>query len=158
MCGSRTVSRACGPPRSGRRPGCAETRDGGATWRGDDSGLRHHYLWGLAVDPGDPATVVISAARGPQQAHNPHAAASTLYRRVGDDPWQEVRAGLPEEQGTIAAVLAGNAAEPGVVYAVSNHGLFRSPDAGQSWERLALDWPERYRRQRPHALVVVETA
>jgi hypothetical protein len=65
-----------------------------------------------------------------------------------------VRGGLPDTEGTIASVL--DAAEPGVFYALNNHGLYRSPDAGKNWERLDVSWPERYLRQHPQALLVTE--
>jgi hypothetical protein len=39
----------------------AESLDGGQTWSRFDEGLSHHYLWGLAVDPTDPDTVVSGA-------------------------------------------------------------------------------------------------
>ena len=137
--------------------GYAESLDGGTSWRGRDAGLKHRYLWGLAVDPADPETILVSAARGPQQAHTPASAESTIYRKARGNRWQEVRAGLPPSKGTVAYQLAANPAEPGVFYAATNQGLYRSPDAGLSWEQLELDWPESYRGQRVHALVVVET-
>jgi photosystem II stability/assembly factor-like uncharacterized protein len=134
--------------------GYLESPDGGDTWERHPEGLTHHYLWGLAVDPQDPNTVLISASSGPMQAHSAGAAESTVYRREDGGPWQEVRGGLPDTEGTIASVL--DAAEPGVFYALNNHGLYRSPDAGKNWERLDVSWPERYLRQHPQALLVTE--
>lgn len=134
--------------------GYAESRDGGATWEYLGEGMRSHYLWGLAVDPADPETVVVSAAADPQRAHNPRGAESTLYRRGAGEPWQEIPAAEPA--GTLATVLAANPAEPHVFYAANNRGLFRSPDAGRSWERIALEWPDDPLQYRPAALEVVE--
>jgi photosystem II stability/assembly factor-like uncharacterized protein len=135
--------------------GYAESRDGGETWRRIGDGLRHHYLWSVAVDPADPETIVVSASSGPAEAHNATSANSTIYRRADGGPWREVRAGLPESQGTLVAVLATNQAEPGVFYLASNRGVFRSEDKGQAWERLAIDWPEPYLRARPAALIAL---
>jgi len=67
-----------------------------------------------------------------------------------------VRAGLPQTKGTIASVLATDGVEPGVFYALNNHGMYRSRDAGKEWERLEMPWPERHRRQRPQSLLVAE--
>jgi hypothetical protein len=39
----------------------AESLDGGQTWSRFGEGLSHHYLWGLAVDPTDPDTVISGA-------------------------------------------------------------------------------------------------
>lgn len=133
--------------------GYAESHDAGVTWQRFGTGLRHHYLWGVAVDPGNPETVVVSGARGPREAHNPTSAESTIYRRTGGGAWQEVRAGLPDPKGILRPVLAANEAEPGVFYLASNHGIFRSEDAGLTWERLAVAWPERFRHQHVQGLV-----
>lgn len=134
--------------------GYAESGDAGTTWRRFAEGLRHHYLWGVAVDPGDPETVVVSAASSPWEAHNPRVAESTIYRKTTGEPWQEVRKGLPEVEGRTVAVVAANQDEPGVFYALTNTGLYRSPDAGLNWERLDLSPDDHY--QRPTALAVVE--
>lgn len=48
--------------------GYAESPDGGDTWTKPNRGLSRHYLWRLAVDPGDPDTALVSAARSPRLA------------------------------------------------------------------------------------------
>jgi len=137
--------------------GYAESRTGGVTWTSDDEGLSHSYLWGLAVDPGDPETVLVSAARGPVEAHHADGARSTIYRKVRGSPWQEVRDGLPDPRGRRVITLAAHAAEPGVFYAaLQEGGLYRSADAGRSWERVEVDWPDGYRYQHVHGLAAVE--
>jgi hypothetical protein len=147
----------------GRRHGYAmsasgynESADGGLTWGRPDSGLGDLYLWGLAIDPGDPEVLVVSAAESPQHAHDPLAASSTVYRRARGGDWTEARDGLPGPAGCVAAVLAANPAEPGVFYAASNRdGVHRSPDAGLSWSRLGLAWPDAYERERVADLLVL---
>lgn len=136
--------------------GFAESRDAGDTWERPGAGLEHHYLWGLAVDPGDATTLIVSAAHSPNQAHNPTAAESVIYRRANGSAWRRVAAGLPAEHGTLAAVLAANQAEPGVFYAANNLGLYRSADDGLSWERLDIPWPEGRDARRPASMTVVE--
>ena len=138
--------------------GYAESRDGGESWRGFDEGLRHHYLWGLAVDPADPETILIAAARGPREAHSDAFAEATIYRRTSGPAWQEVRMGLPRPKGTRIYVLAANDAEPGVFFAATAGNLYRSADAGVTWERLDVTWPDGYRTKVVHAMVVVHTS
>lgn len=133
--------------------GFVQSDDGGETWSRPGDGLQHHYLWSVAADPVDPATLVISAAPGPQEAHNPAQALSALYRRSGDAPWQLLREGLPEPRGILASVLATNKAEPHVFYAANNRGVFRSTDAGLTWEQLAITWPASFTLKRPQALI-----
>jgi photosystem II stability/assembly factor-like uncharacterized protein len=137
--------------------GYAESQDGGASWSGYDEGLTRRYVWGLAVDPADPDTVVVSAAPGPGQAHNPRLAEAALYRRSGQSAWQEVRAGLPEPRGTRTYVLAASDAEGGVIYASTREAeLFRSSDAGKTWQHLDVDWPDGYQGKDVGGLVVVD--
>jgi hypothetical protein len=135
--------------------GYAVSRTGGAAWAPDDDGLGCGYLWGLAVDPGDPYTAVVSAAPGPRQAHHPEHAYSTVYRKSAGGAWQEVCLGLPERRGRRVVTLAAHAAEPGVFYAAVQEGaLYRSEDAGASWGRLDVKWPGGYRFHQVHGLAV----
>lgn len=138
--------------------GYAESLDGGATWRRDDAGMRHHYLWGLAVDPADPDTVLVSASRGPMSAHRREAAEATMYRKVAGQPWTEVRDGLPQAEGTRVYGLASNPDEPGVFYAATHEGaVYRSGDSGLTWHALDVDWPQGtlIDSQMPVALAVI---
>ena len=134
--------------------GYMESRDGGVSWQRLSDGIAHLYLYGLAVDPADPDTVIVSAASGARQAHSPEGAESAIYRREAGGPWRKARNGLPQPEGTIISMLAADEAEPGSFYALNNHGLYRSADAGKEWERLEVSWPDRYHHQHPHALLV----
>ena len=137
--------------------GYSESPDGGETWERFSDGLNLHYLWGLAVDPAEPGRVVVSAADGPREAHVPAGARSEIYHRDrAGGPWQKATEGLLAAEGLVAAILAANEAEAGAFYALTNRGLHRSPDGGARWKRLEVAWSERYRHQRPGALVVVE--
>jgi photosystem II stability/assembly factor-like uncharacterized protein len=123
--------------------GYAETTDGGETWAHPQSGLDHRYCWGLAVDPGDPDTVLVSAATGASRAHRLSSADAYLYRRRGDADWERLDdAGIPTGEGVTRAVLAGGRA-PGELFAAHDRGLYRTTDAGDSFERFDLDAPER---------------
>jgi hypothetical protein len=134
--------------------GFAESHDGGTTWQRDDSGRHHHYLWGLAVDPGDPTTVVLSGSPGPRGAHNNETAEAQLYRRSGDEPWQPLTAGLPGPKGTRAYVLATHRAVPGVFYAATNCDLYRSADGGVHWEKQQIAWPDQFALTHVNAIAV----
>lgn len=146
--------------------GYAQSNDGGASWHKEPLGLPHRYLWGLAVDSGDPAILVVSSSPSAREAHararlegqNPHErsrAWATICRREGAGPWQEVREGLPAPEGTPAYVIAAGA--PGEFFAAPHQGdLYRSADAGQSWEALAVRWPTGYQPEDMRGLVAVE--
>jgi hypothetical protein len=135
--------------------GYNESHDAGATWRHLAEGRHHHYLWGMAIDPADPDTVLVSASPNAYKAHHTRAEAfSTIYRKTGSSVWHEVRDGLPSAQGLVAPVLASNAQEPHVFYVLTNKGLYRSQDAGWSWEQLPVPWKEAYLNQHQQALLI----
>jgi hypothetical protein len=137
-----------------RAVGSSRVTKGGESWFRPDDGLSLHYLWSVAADPTDPETLVISAAPGPSQAHNPANAESAIFRRSGGGPFQQVSEGLPAQQGTLASVLAANEAELGAFYAANNQGVFRSQDAGTTWEALPIPWPSGTQFCHVNALVV----
>ncbi len=135
--------------------GFAESMDGGKTWERKDDGLdKGHYLWSIAVDPADPDTIVASASIGPMQAQNIGPAQSFITRREKGKPWERVTVGLPEPSGTTISVVATSQAEPGVFYAANNKGIFRSVDAGKTWKRLSIAWPERYHKQNVQGIAI----
>lgn len=135
--------------------GYFESEDSGASWRQLETGLRHHYLFGVAVDPADPDTVVVSAAPGPFVAYNAARAESMVYRKSGGGDWQPVRTGLPESEGTTVSVLVSTG--PGELWAANNRGVYRSTDTGRTWEHVPVDWPAAYARRDVIAFLVNPT-
>jgi photosystem II stability/assembly factor-like uncharacterized protein len=134
--------------------GYAESRDAGEHWDHPQDGLEHRYVWSVAVDPGDPDTVLVSAARGASRAHGHGGAGgaeSYVYRRTADS-WARVDGGLPVGEGVLRAVLA--AGGPGEFYAATNCGLYRSADAGSTWTPLAA-WADRFADRTVRGLAVV---
>jgi|SRR5689334_18183915 len=124
--------------------GYFESDDAGKTWRKLEAGLHHHYLFSVAVDREEADTVVVSAAAGPFRAYDPSRAESAVYRKAAGSEWREVRGGLPDAKGTTVSTLAATAG--GVFWAANNRGVYRSADGAESWERLAIPWPEPYTR------------
>jgi photosystem II stability/assembly factor-like uncharacterized protein len=122
--------------------GYFESSDAGESWQSPEEGLQHRYLVGVAVDPADPETVIVSAAKGPFVAYRPKSAEAYVYRRTAGTPWERTMSGLPEAKGTVASRFATHTSEPGVIYAANNHGLFRSDDGGRSWKVMDITWPQ----------------
>ena len=50
--------------------GYFESFDYGESWKRPTAGLKHLYLYGLAVDPADPNIIVVSASQSAWQAHS----------------------------------------------------------------------------------------
>ena len=134
--------------------GYAESTDGGETWQEAMEGLDHRYCWSVAVDPAAPDVRVMSAASGAYRAHRPDSAESYCYRRTDEGPWKRVSGGLPTGEGVLRAVV--DSGEAGEFYALNSEGLFRSADAGESWDGVDLGdaWLDRFSRSPPRGLVV----
>ena len=132
--------RATGRLYSAAGDGYFESTTSGVSWERREDGLRHRYAYGLAVEPDDAETVLISAARSAMSAHSAERAESWIYRRTAGEPWRVVSRGLPEAGGTTISSLVADPHDPGVVYAANNRGVYRSADMGESWGRLGIGW------------------
>lgn len=121
--------------------GYFESEDGGETWRSPEEGLEVTYLRSVAIDPGDPDTVLVSGASGPRSAYTAGRSDGRIYRRSGRGSWTRIRDGWPDPPSTIAPLLhAGVTA--GELWAVDERGVHRSGDGGVSWSSV-VGFPER---------------
>jgi hypothetical protein len=118
--------------RSAAGDGYFESRDGGDSWSSPMDGLEVGYLRSVAIDPGDPETVLVSASTGPRTAYGAGRSDGRLFRREGGGRWERVRQGWPEPPNTIAPLLAAGS-HPGELYAADERGVHRSMDGGHSW-------------------------
>src|SRR5687768_3319878 len=63
-----------------------------------------------------------------------------LFRRsAGDEGWQRVGGGLPDDAEVRAIAL--HPRDPQTIYAGTQHGPYRSTDGGQRWTGLAFPDP-----------------
>jgi hypothetical protein len=131
--------------------GYFESDDGGATWTSPRDGLEVGYLRSVAIDPGNPDVVVISASRGPHTAYAAGMSDGRLYRREGQGPWARVRDGWPDPPDTIAPLLAAGQ-RGGELWAADERGVHRSADGGASW-RLWSTNPSRVHHLRGLAIL-----
>ena len=100
------------------------------------AGLDVGYLRSVAIDPGQPDVVVVSASSGPHTAYVAGRSDGRLYRRRTGERWERVRDGWPEPPSTIAPLLCAGAT-PGEMWAADERGVHRSDDSGSSWRRVA---------------------
>jgi hypothetical protein len=113
-----------------------QSDDRGESWSSPEAGLDVTYLRSVAIDPGNPEVVVVSAASHPHSAYMAGRSDGRLYRREGDGRWERVRAGWPDPPATIAPLLAAGGA-PGELWAADERGVHRSADGGRSWGSVA---------------------
>lgn len=116
--------------------GYFESRDGGRTWASPTEGLEVGYLRSVAVDPGDPDTILVSASSRARTAYVAGHSDGRVYRREGGGRWKRVLDGWPERPRTIAPLLRAGR-RPGEFWAADERGVHRSGDGGRSWDTLA---------------------
>jgi photosystem II stability/assembly factor-like uncharacterized protein len=113
-----------------------ESEDGGASWKSPEEGLDVTYLRSVAIDPGDPDVVVVSAASHPHKAYMAGRSDGRLFRREGNGRWRRVTEGWPDPPATIAPLLAAGR-DPGELWAADERGVHRSADGGATWSAIA---------------------
>lgn len=128
--------------------GYFESFDGGSTWSSPSEGLEVGYLRSVAVDPGDPDVVVVSASSRAKTAYVAGESDGRLFRRVGGGAdrgngsdqrhgrWERVTEGRPDPPDTIAPLVRPGS-RPGELWAADERGVHRSDDGGRSWRRVA---------------------
>lgn len=110
------------------------SRDGASSWEFITAGLHAQYLRAVTVSG---TTVLVSASTGPRSSR------AAIYRRRldGADDFERCRGGLPEWfAGNIdTGCLAAQGSR--VVFGTADGRVFRSDDAGGTWELAARDLP-----------------
>jgi photosystem II stability/assembly factor-like uncharacterized protein len=116
--------------------GYFESADGGVSWEAPREGLEVGYLRSVAIDPGRPDVVVVSAASRPRGAYVAGRSDGRLYRRADGGRWERIGDGWPDPPDTIAPLLlAGRVA--GELWAADERGVHRSDDGGSAWRQIA---------------------
>lgn len=137
--------------------GFAESMDGGDSWAKFNDGLGDYtYMVDVAADPGDADTRIASVAEGPYSAYIPERANTRLVRRTGGGAWEFIEAGLPAAEGSSVFALLTDSVRPGVFYAVNNIGIYISEDAGISFEKVDIEWPDKILESRVLDAVLVK--
>jgi hypothetical protein len=110
------------------------SRDGASSWEFTTAGLHAHYLRAVTVSG---PIVLVSASTGPRGSR------AAIYRRRldGADDFERCRSGLPEwlDGNVDTACLAAQGAR--VVFGSADGRIFRSDDAGASWQLAAHGLP-----------------
>lgn len=126
----------------GTGAGVAVSRDAGATWTQPRAGLDRHYGWAVAADRDHPEVWYASLSPGPTKAHSVANAQAAIFRSTGGADWQRLSGGLPEPLNAMPYALLTDPALSGHVYAGLRNGeVWHSVDYGDTWRRLAFQFP-----------------
>ena len=110
--------------------GLGRSDDGGDTWELSADGLHASYCRAVAV-AGD--TVLVTASTGPSTRR------AAVYRRPldGDAPFEKCEDGLPEWFASNVDSHCLGADGPRAAFGTAEGDVWRSDDAGRTWERAA---------------------
>lgn len=120
--------------------GYFESTDGGESWSTPEEGLEVGYLRSVAIDPGDPDVVLVSASSAARTAYVAGRSDGRVYRRAGQERWVRVTDGWPHPPRTIAPLLVPGR-RAGELWAADERGVHRSEDGGRRW-RLVAGYPK----------------
>lgn len=131
----------------------AESPDGGQTWLYKSKGIEAHpYLYNMILNSSNPEERVVSASESASKAHR-KSRYSTVYRKLGEDPWIELAGGLPRE-GAYTHHLAEDPSTIGAYYALNNYGLYYLPFGKDGWEKIEVDTNLKVFGQRIYSFLV----
>jgi hypothetical protein len=132
----------------GGMSGVAISSDHGRSWHKPKDGLGTKYGWAVAADPEQPEICYLSASEMPKLwrgefeplAHQDGKANAHIFRKVGDDPWEQLSGGLPEPLDYLPYDLVTVSDAPGYVFAgMANGEVWCSQDYGDTWARLPFE-------------------
>ncbi len=105
--------------------GVYKSTDGGGTWSQSNTGLNTNVILSLAVNPISPNNIYAGTRLG------------GIFRSAdGGATWVASSTGLPISVNSVPVIVI-NSANPAIMYAGTNRGVYRSDNAGIGWSAPA---------------------
>ena len=113
--------------------GILKSNDGGTTWRtlNQSNGLLDLFVGSLFMDPTDPDTLIAAASQNDWSGHGATFTGGVFITNDGGEQWSRVLT------GELFSAVEICTCDPEVWYAASPKAVYRSDDAGTTWQRFS---------------------
>ena len=113
--------------------GILKSEDGGESWRvlNQSNGLMDLYVGSLFMHPLHPDTLLAAASQNNWSAYGEDFTGGIYMTTNGGEQWQKL-----SDEEELFTVVEYCICDPNIAYAVSNVALYRSEDAGFTWNRF----------------------
>lgn len=114
--------------------GILKSEDGGETWRvlNENNGLMDLYVGSLFMHPENPDTLLAAASQNNWSAFGEVYTGGIYMTTNGGEQWQKLTS--EEELYTVVEYCM---CDPNIAYAASDNAVYRSQDAGFTWDRFS---------------------
>lgn len=126
--------------------GMYRSDDGGQSWHSIEAGLPSTFGFPAAVHPRDPLTLYLVPLNGDSVGrYMPDGKAAVWRTRDAGGTWQDLRAGLPQQNAFLGvwrqALATDTLAPAGIYFGTTSGSLYASADEGDTWTCVAQNLP-----------------